>query len=503
MPVSNYGLLIGRLTDHGAQGGDNPHYLLVVQAGAIPYRVSLNVQSTAPHGDFPARLQYCVVKKLAASKLAKSITNQNEFVFKNVDPDQRSLDYIRDGIVNMNAFTDLEPGIPLKRNAFYKELSAACAEAQRDTEAFVAVFGTGYPDQDDRPAGPGQNPLRASIGFSGVDNVHMNQGSFYRIGNHADPHFKENGTHQDGAVLFFFGDNTVTGFFTKFDYQDNQTNDFGNPMKSGIADLDSLKAIPGRVRNKLLQHRPPTKKLLKEVTTRAATAHDLATTAAKKAGKKPKPAISGTSGGQAAPGWTFGDTTTIVDPNRPFDPDNDAQYRNSRFVKNFAVLGTPEAVPSSRNGVYPVMKLEHVIDAQAIASIKASGGIVFHAVGDTGAVVESQYVHEESVAELMVKDFAPSNPTAKNPAFFFHLGDVVYYYGEGEFYYDQFYHPYKEYPGPIFAIPGNHDGITHPNGASSLLGFISAFCDDAPRYWAEAGGILRSTMTQPGGLLYA
>ena len=98
----------------------------------------------------------------------------------------------------------------------------------------------------------------------------------------------------------------------------------------------------------------------------------------------------------------------------------------------------------------------------------------------------------------MLKDFAPGIPKENQPAFFFHLGDVVYYYGEDEFYYDQFYHPYMDYPGPIVAIPGNHDGITHPNGASSLHGFISAFCDDVPRYWNESGGILRTTMTQPG-----
>lgn len=505
MALTNYGLLTGRLTDHGSQAGGNPHYLLVVQAGAIPYRVSLNVQSTAPRGDVPARLQYLVLDKLTGSKLAKSIANRNAFVLRDLDAAHPSLDYIRDGILDVNSFADLEAGISLEKNFFYQKLSAACAKAKGDSKAFVAVFGSGYGSQDNHSPDSGHNPLRASIGFSGIENVHMNQGSFYRVGNHADPHFKENGTHQDGAALFFFGDKTVIGFFTKFDFQDNHTNEFGNPLHSGIAELDSLKTIPTKVRDKLLKRRPPTKKLLKEVASRAATARLVTRTAG---GRKPKitsdqtanptASISGTSGGQAAPELTFGDTTTIIDPNRPFDPENDAQYFNTPFVNNFAKLGTPEAVPSSRNGVYPVMKLDQVIGAQAVAAIKSSGGIAFHAVGDTGAVVESQYVHEQSVAELMVKDFAPAHPPAKNPAFFFHLGDVVYYYGEGEFYYDQFYHPYKDYPAPILAIPGNHDGITHPNGAATLQGFISAFCDDAPRYWAEAGGILRSTMTQPG-----
>lgn len=510
MALHNYGLLTGQLVGHGIQHGGNPHYLLLVKAGAVTYRVAINVQSTTPHRDAPPALQYQILSKLAGSKFAKSIKNRNAFILRDQDPSHPSLDYIRDGIVDIAAFQAIRAGAPIDKNPFYKRLAAAAdlaavpQNAQKHSNSFVAVFGTGYPDEDDRPSGAGHNPLRASAGFSGIDNVHMNQGSFYRVGNHTYPHFDENGTHQDGAVIFFLDDGTVTGFAVKFESQDAQTDDFGNPVHTGIAELDSTKAISSRDRARVLQRRPPAKKLLRAVAAAAATAPAKGPSGKSSPTAPPSPppspniAISGTSGGQAAAGLGFGDPTAIIDPNRPFDADNDDQYFNTPFVDSFAKYGTPEPVPSSRNGVYPVMKLDQVIGAQAVAAIKASKGIVFHAVGDTGAVVQSQYGHEQSVAELMLKDFAPGSASAQNPSFFFHLGDVVYYYGEGEFYYDQFYHPYKDYPGPIFAIPGNHDGITHPNGASSLLGFISAFCDDQPRYWAEAGGIKRTTMIQPG-----
>ena len=46
------------------------------------------------------------------------------------------------------------------------------------------------------------------------------------------------------------------------------------------------------------------------------------------------------------------------------------------------------------------------------------------------------------------------------PAFFYHLGDVVYFNGLRQLYRVQFYEPYKYYPAPIFAIPGNHNGDT-------------------------------------------
>jgi hypothetical protein len=84
------------------------------------------------------------------------------------------------------------------------------------------------------------------------------------------------------------------------------------------------------------------------------------------------------------------------------------------------------------------------------------------------------------------------------PAFLFHVGDVVYFYGEEDYYYSQFYEPFRAYPAPIFAIPGNHDGITYNDKMLSLDPFKSAFCADKPGRWIGAGGILRSAMTQPG-----
>jgi hypothetical protein len=393
------------------------------------------------------------------------------------------------------------------KNPFARKLKEAAVKSMEDPAAFVAVFGTGYPQPNDRGAGGGRSARRASEGFTGVENVHMNQGSYYWIGRHVDPYYKENGTHQDGAVIIRFGDGGAVGFFIKFDSQDTETDDFGNPLHTGIAELDSLQAISAAARQTVLKRRPPTRKLLKAVHARrvagpikgTAAAHNPAPImpAATDSQTIEQEPISGTSGGVDAPDLSFGDPTTITDPNRPFDPENDAQYFNSPFVNNFAKNGTPEPVPASRNRVYPILKLEQVIGPSAVRAISKSDKIVFHAVGDTGAVVESQFAYEQSVAELMLKDFS-ANGSPDDPAFFFHLGDVVYYYGEVEFYYDQFYHPYKDYPAPILAIPGNHDGITHPNGASSLAGFISAFCDDKPRYWSASGGIKRSTMIQPG-----
>jgi hypothetical protein len=159
-----------------------------------------------------------------------------------------------------------------------------------------------------------------------------------------------------------------------------------------------------------------------------------------------------------------------------------------------------EPVPQPAGGaVEPVLTLAQVFGsagAAKVAAIQKAGQIVFHSVGDTGSVVGPQT--QSLVADKMVTDFSEANP-ADVPSFLFHLGDVVYYFGEATYYYDQFYTPYRDYPAPILAIPGNHDGIVYPNDpAPTLDAFLKNFCTATPVQSSDAGNLLRTTMIQPG-----
>ena len=98
----------------------------------------------------------------------------------------------------------------------------------------------------------------------------------------------------------------------------------------------------------------------------------------------------------------------------------------------------------------------------------------------------------------MVTDFSEAN-AADVPSFLYHLGDVVYYFGEATYYYDQFYEPYRDYPAPIIAIPGNHDGVVYASDpAPTLSAFLRNFCAPNPAASPDAGGLVRTTMNQPG-----
>jgi hypothetical protein len=134
-------------------------------------------------------------------------------------------------------------------------------------------------------------------------------------------------------------------------------------------------------------------------------------------------------------------------------------------------------------------------DAALKKQMTANGQIVFHALGDTGSTrgPESQSL----VTDKMSNDFTDTDK--ERPTFLFHLGDVVYSFGEAKYYYDQFYEPYRDYPAPVIAIAGNHDGMVPPEtSAVTLAAFLENFCAKEFEVVPEAGGLSRTAQIQPG-----
>jgi hypothetical protein len=140
------------------------------------------------------------------------------------------------------------------------------------------------------------------------------------------------------------------------------------------------------------------------------------------------------------------------------------------------------------------LTLDALLPPAQMQAIQQAQRLVFHVNGDTGGVKAPQA--QQQVAEYMEADFDHPDPVAR-PAFFYHLGDVVYYYGEASQYYSQFYEPYQLYPAPILAIPGNHDGDVHDPSTPSLAAFVENFCAPRPQLTREAGDVARDAMTEP------
>ncbi|QKJ32064.1 metallophosphoesterase [Mucilaginibacter mali] len=121
--------------------------------------------------------------------------------------------------------------------------------------------------------------------------------------------------------------------------------------------------------------------------------------------------------------------------------------------------------------------------------------LCFHMVGDTGGMHDTEKQHR--VAVEMTKQYLSA---AHQPEFLFHLGDLVYNYGEAGSYAQQFFQPYEKYPGHIYAIAGNHDSDVNPVAIApykSLDAFAAVFCDIEHRRVTFGGDTNRKSGIQP------
>jgi hypothetical protein len=145
--------------------------------------------------------------------------------------------------------------------------------------------------------------------------------------------------------------------------------------------------------------------------------------------------------------------------------------------------------------------LSQMLTAADVQEITDAGVLVFHTVGDTGDYRGQQPTF---VAEMMTQD-AQSLPANNKPAFFYHLGDVIYFAGDIIRYPENFYLTYKDYPGFIVSIPGNHDcqpddpadGPGDPH-KTPLDGWVQNFmAKDPSRPGSNKTGTARTPMDLP------
>ena len=171
---------------------------------------------------------------------------------------------------------------------------------------------------------------------------------------------------------------------------------------------------------------------------------------------------------------------------------------NSRQSPLFAGSGF-QPLPAPTGAAPYRLDLADIVPDAVEAMIK-SGGMCLHMVGDTGGVKDP--TPQTLVAHGLEIDADVVGPYGK-PAFFYHLGDVVYFDGQASEYVPQFYDPYANYDLPMMGIPGNHDGDinddgTRTNPLPSLATFVRNFCAASPGIKSpDAGEAERTAMIQP------
>jgi hypothetical protein len=221
--------------------------------------------------------------------------------------------------------------------------------------------------------------------------------------------------------------------------------------------------------------------------------------------RKPKPGpVEPPPAQNSAPiqtkGPQFGEPAPTPDPSK-FTVKHGSDSAAYKILDSEAGSLKPRAFPVVPGKPEPVIKLADALGPQGAdveAEIQKAAQIVFHAVGDTGNTRGPRDM--DTVVDKMVADFDDTDPRSV-PSFFLHLGDVVYSFGESKYYYDQFYDPYRNYPAPIFAIAGNHDGMVAPNtDVETLVAFLENFCQAGKPFHRtpESGELARTAQVQPG-----
>src|ERR1700733_7121304 len=211
----------------------------------------------------------------------------------------------------------------------------------------------------------------------------------------------------------------------------------------------------------------------------------------------PAPISTSVGSGIVTTAPPFGEPMPSADPTKFLDQPHDSGFYSELNKSLLQPIPPPPHDPS----LFPdklILTLEQAMGSTGAAKVKAiqqAKRIVFHSAGDTGPTTGPATL--TTVVDKMNQDFDEVDP-ADVPAFFYHLGDVIYNFGEDEYYYDQFYEPFRDYQAPIFAIPGNHDGGMYTGApGTSRAPFIRNFCSDTWHKLPEAAGLPRTSMIQP------
>jgi uncharacterized protein YukJ len=209
MPLSSYGVLVGRAVDSRREGGtDSPHYQVRIDAGGTGYRIAVNVLSQ----ESPSELLYLVDDDLrhpVTAAVAGLGAGWHDLPSR---PGGAALDFIRGNLFSRADMRPLAPEVAGPDNDLADFLDRYVKRAIADPDALVYAFGERW--------GPEGNLRDKVFGFkpgNGVHDIHMNQGNSARFRG-------DDGVWQDGGLLLRIGGRWV-GIFLAFQSQAWHTDD--------------------------------------------------------------------------------------------------------------------------------------------------------------------------------------------------------------------------------------------------------------------------------------
>ncbi|HYR07833.1 MAG TPA: YukJ family protein [Longimicrobium sp.] len=223
MPIENYGVLKGRITEC-RQERDNraPHYHIRVRAAGADARVSINVQS---HDRRRPDLLHFIDDDFRHPITPRLADLDDGWHAGGPGPDGVAIDYPRGGMVTREQMRAIPHDKPGTNNDLNDRLDALIRHACDDPEVEVYAFGSAW--------GPEPTEPDEVFGFEpgrGVHDVHMNQGNA-----RGEYHSSDNGVWQDGALfLHLKRERRWVAVFLAFQAQAWQTDDHGFPASTSL-----------------------------------------------------------------------------------------------------------------------------------------------------------------------------------------------------------------------------------------------------------------------------
>ncbi|MGH4022016.1 MAG: DUF2278 family protein [Pseudonocardiaceae bacterium] len=235
MPLSSYGVLVGRTVDRRREGAtdDTPHYQIhVTDSGGIGYRVAVNVKSQLP----PSDLLYLVDDDLRHPVTAALDGLGSGWHALPRQPGGANLDFIRGNLFDPARMRPVPPDAPGADNDLADHLDYYVLRAIDDPTARLYAYGERW--------GPERTTRDKIFGFlpgNGVHDIHMNQGNSGRF--RAD-----DGVWQDGGMLIHFpGESRWVGLFLAFQSQAWHTDDTTGHAIEGIPPQPDTADSPIRI----------------------------------------------------------------------------------------------------------------------------------------------------------------------------------------------------------------------------------------------------------------
>ncbi|CAN7806330.1 DUF2278 family protein [Paraburkholderia hospita] len=155
MSNRKYGVLRGRVVATAEERGDQQslHYQIMVVADGEPWRIAVNVKSTANDGG-PDRaiVLYRIIEDFRHPIVEILKEFPEGFSRVSTGSDKGGLDYISGGIFSIPTICVCCPDLPGDSNDLKDLLDAHVEQAKSDTDAVIFTFG--------QPWGPEKSPTR-------------------------------------------------------------------------------------------------------------------------------------------------------------------------------------------------------------------------------------------------------------------------------------------------------------------------------------------------------